>query len=78
MKELFNVREANSKKIVAGPFGDKPTAKAKRNEMDPDALIEQNVGKRGAAFKYVVTKGKDHRFFGIKHTQRASTKRKKK
>jgi len=78
MKELFNVREANSKKVVAGPFGDKMSAKAKRNEMDTDALLEQNTGKRSAVFKFVITKGKDHRFFGIKHTQRAATKRKKK
>lgn len=78
MKELFNVREAKSKKIVAGPFGDKQSAKTERNKLDPEALSEKDCGKRSQIFSFVITKGKDHRFFGIKHTQKVATKRKKK
>jgi hypothetical protein len=78
MKELFNVREANSKKIVAGPFSDKQTAKLKRNELDPDALIEHDSGKRSRLFKFVVTKGKDHINFGVKYTKKTSSRKRKK
>lgn len=78
MKELFNVREAKSKKVVAGPFGDKMSAKAERNRLNPEALNEQDLGKRSQAFSFVVTYGKGHDQFGRKHTKTASSKNKKK
>lgn len=78
MKQLFNVREANSKKIVAGPFENKTLAKIARNELDPDAPLEQDTGKRSAKFKYVVTKGRDHRFYGLKHKNNKVSGNKKK
>lgn len=78
MKELFNIREAKSKRIVAGPFGDKVSAKAERNKLDPEALTESDFGKRGHAFSFVVTYGKDHIRFGSKQTFIAPQQNKKK
>lgn len=78
MKELFNVREAKSKKIIAGPFGDKLSAKDERNKLDPEALTENDLGKRSQAFSFVVTYGKDHMRFGSKQTFTAPTRNKKK
>lgn len=78
MKRLFNVREANSKKIIAGPFENKTLAKMSRNEMDVDALLEQDTGKRSTKFKYVVTKGQDHRFYGLEHKNNKVFESKKK
>ena len=75
MKELFNVREAKSKKIVAGPFGDKMSAKEERNKLDPEALSKNDSGR---SFSFVVTYGKDHMRFGRKQTFTAPTRNKKK
>lgn len=66
MLELFNVKQVHSSKIVAGPFHSKKEAKLARDELDPDVASMKNEEK-SSHYKFVVTKGKDHRDYGIKH-----------